>query len=42
MKYTRSWVSRMMRYAFSTVVPLPSTERRRKPVASPACTRIAT
>src|SRR3954468_12279634 len=32
----------MMRYAFSTVVPFPSTDTSRNTVASDACTRMAT
>ena len=35
-------MSSRIRYAFSTVVPLPSTESSRNTVASDACTRIAT
>ena len=42
MKYTSSMVSRMIRYAFSTVVPFPSTDSNRKSVASTAWVRMAT
>ena len=42
MKYTSSIVSRITRYARSTVVPCPSTEISRKSEASTAWVRMAT